>query len=62
MEIIRKNELQEILDLVKMIPHGKFLITGAVNLIELFTKYSWKDIVGARKENQIQKYGTFPGQ
>ena len=23
MEIIRKNELQEILDLVKMIPHGK---------------------------------------
>ena len=29
MEIIRKNELQEILDLVKMIPHGKFLITGA---------------------------------
>ena len=28
MEIIRKNELQEILELVEMKPYGKFLITG----------------------------------
>ena len=63
MEIIRRNELQEILDLVKMMPHGKFLITGAVGsgksfLLNIAGKMLW----GARKENQIQNNGTFPGQ
>lgn len=47
MEIIRKNELQEILDLVKMIPHGKFLITGAVGsgktfLLNIAGKMLWE--------------------
>ena len=47
MEIIRKNELQEILDLVKMMPHGKFLITGAVGsgktfLLNIAGKMLWE--------------------
>ena len=29
MEIIRRDELQELLDVVRMKPYGKFLITGA---------------------------------
>lgn len=28
MEIIRRDELQELLDVVRMNPYGKFLITG----------------------------------
>ena len=36
MEIIRRNELQEILDLVKMMPHGKILITGAQEVVKPF--------------------------
>ena len=47
MEIIRRNELQEILDLVKMIPHGKFLITGAAGsgktfLLNIAGKILWE--------------------
>ena len=47
MEIIRRNELQEILDLVKMIPHGKFLITGAAGsgktfLLNIVGKILWE--------------------
>ena len=29
MEIIRRDELQELLDVVRMNPYGKFLITGS---------------------------------
>lgn len=47
MEIIRRNELQEILDLVKMIPHGKILITGAAGsdktfLLNIAGKILWE--------------------
>lgn len=47
MEIIRKNELQEILDLVKMMSHGKIFVTGAAGsgktfLLNIAGKILWE--------------------
>ena len=56
MEIIRKNELQEILDLVKMMSHGKFLITGAAGsgktfLLNIAGKILWEQGKKIRYKN-----------
>ena len=56
MEIIRKNELQEILDLVKMMPHGKILITGAAGsgktvLLNIAGKILWEQGKRIRYKN-----------
>lgn len=37
MEIIRRDELQELLDVVRMKPYGKFLITGAAGSGKTFS-------------------------
>ena len=34
MEIIRGDELQELLDAVRVNPYGKFLITGAAGIMD----------------------------
>ena len=56
MEIIRRNELQEILDLVKMMPHGKILITGAAGsgktvLLNIAGKILWEQGKRIRYKN-----------
>ena len=56
MEIIRRNELQEILDLVKMMPHGKILITGAAGsgktvLLHIAGKILWEQGKRIRYKN-----------
>ena len=56
MEIIRRNELQEILDLVKMMPHGKNLITGAAGsgktvLLNIAGKILWEQGKRIRYKN-----------
>ena len=56
MEIIRRNELQEILDLVKMMPHGKILITGAAGsgktfLLNIAGKILWEQGKKIRYKN-----------
>ena len=51
MEIIRRDELQELLDVVRMKPYGKFLITGAAGSGKTFFKI--KDIRGTRKGNLV---------
>ncbi len=53
MEIIRRDELQELLDVVRMKPYGKILITGAAGSGKTFVKYNWKDIRGTRKKNLV---------
>jgi len=42
MEIIRRDELQELLEVVRVSPYGKFLITGMVlqEVVKLFCKTS----------------------
>lgn len=51
MEIIRKDELQEILDVVNSKPYGKFLITGVAGSGKTFLL----NIIGKRLEEQGKK-------
>lgn len=49
MEIIRRDELQELLDVVRMKPYGKFLITGAAGSGKTFLL----NIIGKILEEQV---------
>ena len=49
MEIIRRDELQELLDVVSMKPYGKFLITGAAGSGKTFLL----NIIGRIGENPM---------
>ena len=66
MEIIRKNELQEILDLVKMMSHGIFLITGAAGsgktfLLNILLKYKNTFLIKFRKYLHNRNHETVAG-
>lgn len=51
MEIIRRDELQELLDVVRMKPYGKILITGAAGSGKTFLL----NIIGKILEEQGRK-------
>ena len=54
MEIIRRDELQELLEVVRINPYGKFLITGVSGSGKtFFVKHNWKDIRRTRKRNLL---------
>lgn len=53
MEIIRRDELQELLDVVRMKPYGKILITGAAGSGKTFLL----NIIGKILEEQGRKSG-----
>ena len=62
MEIIRRDELQELLDVVRMKPYGKILITGAAGSGKTFLL----NIIGKILEEQgyktikVQPVDMFP--
>ena len=71
MEIIRRDELQELLDVVRMKPYGKILITGAagsgktflLNIIgkileEQGRKIWYETMVFSQMENKIWKHSS----
>ena len=56
MEIIRRDELQELLDVVRMKPYGKILITGAAGsgktfLLNIAGKILWEQGKRIRYKN-----------